>query len=63
MNKGVCEVCGADFLVMVQDVLEVEPIADDNGRLWERWVADGEVHYFCEEHNRLPIRTRLNNKE
>lgn len=49
---GKCEKakCARPATVIVQDVRETEPVADEKGQRWRTWERDGAPHRFCAVH-------------
>ncbi len=50
-----CETCGQPAVCSIQDMQEIEPVKDRDGRLWMQWELVGLVRYFCAEHERKPV--------
>lgn len=53
---SVCEICGDDAVIVVQDCKEIEPVKK-GAILWRAFEVDGPPHSLCDKHKRDSIKT------
>lgn len=46
----ICDACGAPATNSCRDLIEGEPEADTEGRLWATWEPFGDRQFGCDEH-------------